>query len=348
MSGADQNAERDAERSAERGADRLSADTGIERGDGIASGVSTARTGVAAFVYERDVLRVTGADAVTFVQGQVSADVAALGVGDSAWSLLLEPQGKVDAWFRIARTGESELLIDVDRGWGEQTAKRLGRFLLRVDVTIVEVAVGCVALRGPLAAAGAAALAQGTATLRCVPVDWRGLSGVDVFGAVDGPAPEVPDAMDQLDQRVLHVLRVEQGWPAMGHELDSSTIPAEAGQWLIDESVNFTKGCYTGQELVARIDSRGGNVARHLRGLVLARSELHGAGQGLLEGGLLEQGAVALLDGVERATVTSAAYSPTLGAPIALAMVHRSVEPGATLEIDGVSATVVDLPFVSP
>ena len=103
-----------------------------------------------------------------------------------------------------------------------------------------------------------------------------------------------------------------------------------------------------GQELVARIDSRGGNVARHLRGLVLARSELHGAGQGLLEGGLLEQGAVALLDGVERATVTSAAYSPTLGAPIALAMVHRSVEPGATLEIDGVSATVVDLPFVSP
>ena len=71
MSGADQNAE--------RGADRLSADTGMERGDGIASGVSTARTGVAAFVYERDVLRVTGADAVTFVQGQVSADVAALG-----------------------------------------------------------------------------------------------------------------------------------------------------------------------------------------------------------------------------------------------------------------------------
>ncbi len=325
------------------GVDRSAEDAaGIVR---IADGVSTTRTGVAAFHYERDVLRVTGADAVTFIQGQVSADVAALAVGDCAWSLVLEPQGKIDAWFRIARTAESELLIDVDRGWGERTATRLRRFLLRVDVTIDEVAVRCVALRGPLATAAAADLVENNSTtVRAVPVDWRGLAGVDLFGAIDGPSPAIPDAITLLDPLVLDVLRVEQGWPEMGHELDSSTIPAEAGQWLIDASVSFTKGCYTGQELVARIDSRGGNVARHLRGLVLDGTDLDAAADGVR---IPEPGTAVLLDGVERATVTSSVYSPTLGAPIALALVHRSVEVGATLDVSGVGATVVELPCVT-
>ncbi len=326
------------------GVDRSAEDAaGIVR---IADGVSTTRTGVAAFHYERDVLRVTGADAVTFIQGQVSADVAALAVGDCAWSLVLEPQGKIDAWFRISRTAESELLIDVDRGWGERTATRLRRFLLRVDVTIDAVDVRCVAMRGPLAAAAAADLVENNSTtVRAVPVDWRGLAGVDLFGAIDGPSPAIPDAITLLDPLVLDVLRVEQGWPEMGHELDASTIPAEAGQWLIDASVSFTKGCYTGQELVARIDSRGGNVARHLRGLVL-----DGIGQDAAAAdgvAIPEPRTAALLDGVERATVTSSVYSPTLGAPIALAFVHRSVEVGATLDIGGVGATVVELPFAT-
>lgn len=316
------------------GADRSAEDAaGIAR---IADGVSTTRTGLAAFEYQRDVLRVTGADAVTFMQGQVSADVAALAVGDTAWSLVLEPQGKIDAWFRIARTAESELLIDVDHGWGERTATRLRRFLLRVDVTIDAVDVACVALRGPLASAAAADLVEDSAAMvRAVPVDWRGLGGFDLFGAIDGSSPTIPDAIPLLDPLVLDVLRVEQGWPEMGHELDSSTIPAEAGQWFIDASVSFTKGCYTGQELVARIDSRGGNVPRHLRGLVLDGVTIP------------DPGAVALLDGVERATVTSAVYSPTLGAPVAMALVHRSVEVGETLDIAGVEATVVDLPFTA-
>ena len=123
----------------------------------VAEGVSTARTDVAAFEYHRDLLKVSGADAVTYLQGQVSADVTALAVGDSAWSLVLEPQGKVDAWFRLTRTGDQELLVDVDGGWGERTAARLRRFLLRVDVTIEEVERRCLALRGPRAPAAAAA-----------------------------------------------------------------------------------------------------------------------------------------------------------------------------------------------
>ena len=87
-------------------------------------------------------------------------------------------------------------------------------------------------------------------------------------------------------------VRIECGVPAMGSELTERTIPAEAGQWVIDRSVSFTKGCYTGQELVARIDSRGGNVPRHLRGIVIDADPP-------------PVGGVVVADGVEVGTLTS-------------------------------------------
>jgi folate-binding protein YgfZ len=103
----------------------------------------------------------------------------------------------------------------------------------------------------------------------------------------------------------------------MNAELTDKTIPAEAGQWVVDASVSFTKGCFTGQELVARIDSRGGNVPRHLRGVVLA---VAGAT-------LPPAGAVVTVDDAEVGTITSAAHSPLLRAPVALAYVSRAVDP---------------------
>ena len=111
----------------------------------------------------------------------------------------------------------------------------------------------------------------------------------------------------------------------MGAELDERTIAAEAD--LLERAVSFTKGCYTGQELVARLDARGNNVARQLRGLVVA------ARRG---GGVRRRASAALVGAGRRArassvgTVTSAAWSPALGCTVALAYVHRSVtEPGA-------------------
>ena len=97
----------------------------------------------------RDVLRVSGADAVEYLQGQLSQDIAALGVGESADSLLLTPQGKLDALVRVSRTGDDELVLDVDGGFGEAVAARLARFKLRVKVAIEPLAWRCVALRGP-------------------------------------------------------------------------------------------------------------------------------------------------------------------------------------------------------
>ncbi len=296
------------------------------------------RRSVAAFDHHRDVLRVQGTDAVSFLQGQLSADVAALAVGDSTWSLLLQPQGKVVAWLRASRTGEDEVVLDVDGGSGDAVVERLERFKLRVDATIEPLGWRCVALRGP--AADTVDL-SGVDAAVVAPVDWRGLPGVDLLG----PAVESPDGVPVSHIQAVHNVRIEQGWPAMGHELDDSVIPGEAGQWLVDASVSFTKGCYTGQELVARVDSRGNNTPRRLHGVVLATNVLPPVG------------AEVVVDGEVRGRLTSVGESLDLRAPIALGYVHRSVETPseATLRwssADGAEevtapATVRDLPLIA-
>jgi folate-binding protein YgfZ len=144
---------------------------------------------------------------------------------------------------------------------------------------------------------------------------WPGIEGIDLLSEGEIALAGVP----LVDSATLDVLRIECGVPSMGAELTEDTIPAEAGQWLIDASVSFTKGCYTGQELVARIDSRGGNVPRPLRGL-------------LVDGEPAPVGTTVLVDDKEVGVVTSSARSPALGS-IALGPVARSVEPGTTVAL---------------
>lgn len=230
----------------------------------------------------RDFVRVAGPDAVSFLQGQLSQDVAALSVGGSAWSFLLQPQGKVDALVRVNRVADDEVVLDTDAGWGDAVIERLNRFKLRVKAEIEPLPWKCLAVRG-VAVDGA------------VPAfgDGADLIGVD---------PQVPDGARLGDLAEYEKLRIEHAWPAMGAELTDRTIPAETG--IIDRTVSFTKGCYTGQELVARIDSRGGNVPRHLRVLTVDPSAAVGD--------------PVVVDGREVGTLTSVAGT------VALAYVHRS------------------------
>ena len=207
----------------------------------------------------RDVVVVDGPDAESFLQGQLSQDVAALAEGDAAPSFLLQPTGKVDALLRVRRESATRFVLDVDPGYGDAVAARLTRFKLRVKCEV--------------AAAGRQEL----------DAPW---------GSGD---------------------RVAAGWPAMGAELDEKTIPGETG--LVAAAASFTKGCYTGQELVARIDSRGGNVPRHLRHVRLAEAGAAG----------VPVGAVVEVGGQSRGVVTSVAGDGAL----ALAYVHRDVDPPA-------------------
>ena len=275
----------------------------------------------------RDVLRVAGPDAFSFLQGQLSQDVN-LPVGGSAWSLLLQPQGKVVALLRVLREDDESFLLDTDGGWGAAVAERLERYKLRVKCDIAPLEWRCVAVRGPKAHE----LAGGGKGLAAV-ADWPGLPGVDLLGE----APSAPDGVRRCALDAYEAVRIEAGTPAMGSELDERTIPAEAG--VVEQSVSFTKGCYTGQELVARIDSRGGNVPRRLRGVVVATNILP------------PPGAVVRAEGRDVGTLTSVAESLDRRAPVALAYVGRAVSPPAdvTLVWDGGSAParVEDLPLVS-
>lgn len=202
------------------------------------------------FIGERDVVLVRGADATTYLQGQLSQDVARLDVGESSWTLVLQPQGKVDAWCRVTNIGDGEFLLDIDAGFGDALVTRLERFRMRVKVEMELQHWDLHAYDEPLAEGN-------VIDAPIVAPSFDGL-GVDVIGpALDQPAGHKASAVGHLRRRI------EAGVPAMGFELDDSTIPAEAG--IVNRSVSFTKGCYTGQELVARVDSRGSNTPRRLR-----------------------------------------------------------------------------------
>jgi len=225
----------------------------------------------------RDTVRASGADAATYLQGQISQDVEALSDGATAWSLLLQPTGKLVSWFRIHRVGADEYLLDIDAGHVEAMIGRLERFKLRTDVSFE--AVTRISIPGP--------------------VEWPGLSDPD-------------------DER----RRILAGMPHMGAELTENTIPGEGGRQFLDLAVSFTKGCYVGQELVARIDSRGGNVPRPVRVLVAE--------------GPVEIDDEVTFDGDVVGSVTSAVGN------VALVPLMRRVEIGDVVRVGEVKATVAE------
>ncbi len=267
------------------------------------------RREVGAVWLPRDFLRVHGPETFTYLQGQLSQDVSDLPVGKAVDSFLLQPQGKVDAMVRVSRLDDDEAVIDVDGGYGEAVLARLNRFKLRVKAEVEPLDWECLALRGP----GAHDLEPVTGLV--VDADWPGLPGVDVLGV----EPGVPEGIRLCGSEAWEAVRIEAGVPLMGRELDERTIPAEAG--VVDRTVSFTKGCFTGQELVARIDSRGGNVPRRLRGVVVATNVLPPAG------------AAVVVDGRQVGSLTSVAESLDRRAPVALAYVRREVVPPADAEI---------------
>lgn len=302
----------------------------------------SALEGVVAVPAKRDLLMVTGPDGASYLHGQVSQNVTGLAIGQTTWTLLLQPQGKVDAWLRIHRLGDESYLLDVEAGYGQQALDRLKRFMLRVDMTIELSTVTVLALRGPGSAEAAATAADGVLAL---DASWGGSTGFDL---VRIPSDESNDDLANLDvgqwlsvevpvgpAELLELVRVRQGRPAMGSELNESTIPAAAR--IVDESVDFTKGCYVGQELVARVDSRGNNTPTKLYGLRFSGQELPAVGAELV------------LDGAAAGTVTSVASSPAMGG-IGLAYLKRAVEVPAEFDVADqtggtLKAAAVELPL---
>jgi folate-binding protein YgfZ len=265
---------------------------------------------------DRDVVRAYGPDTLTFLQGQLSQDIETMATDEGRWSLLLEPSGKVTAWLRVTRTADDEFILDTDSGWGDAIITRLNRFKLRTKCDIEPIdGWRCLAVRGTT-------VDDSTARL----IAWPGVEGVDLLGAGVTLPNDVPLREDY--ERV----RIESGVPAMGRELTESMIPVDAGQWLIDASVSFTKGCYTGQELVARIDSRGGRAPHPVRGLRVAGRAAVGA-------------VVTSVEGRALGALSSAYFIEDGNETIALAPLARVVQPPADVLVADTAARLVELPM---
>jgi tRNA-modifying protein YgfZ len=291
---------------------------------------------------ERGKLALTGADAKTFMQGQVSNDVEGLQTGEGCYAAFLTPKGKMLGDLRILDASD-ELLLDTERVSLQALFSMIRQFSLGYDVQLHKRTIerGLLSLVGPESAvlAGISMLGDAEHTHLAVAVGGvqtraiRTDVGVDLLcDAADTAA--LASALEQegalpVSLDVVECLRVEHGRPRYGIDLDDTVIPQEAG--LNARAVSFTKGCYVGQETVARLYYRG-KPNRHLLGLSCAQPARTGDE-------LRFEGRV-----VGRAGTT--AVSPRHGA-IALALVRREAPVGSVVSVGEaqITATVVELPF---
>ncbi len=210
---------------------------------------------------QRDVLVVTGPEAAAYLQGQISADVEAMEVGQSTLSFLLEPRGRVEAFFAISRVGPDTFVADTDAGFGEAMTTSLERFKLRTKAEFALQQWTMHAARGPVAASemnpGVTATGPADAPEHVVrPAHWPLASGYDLLVRPGSVVGSIGDDAEQVSAGEFEALRMAYGLPAMGAEIRPGDIPNETG--LVEHAASFTKGCYRGQELVERIDSRTG------------------------------------------------------------------------------------------
>ncbi len=318
--------------------------------------ITALRRGAGAYLSPRDFISVHGADAEAYLQGQLSQDITALVVGQSADSLLLQPDGKLTTFLRVTRVDAQGFVLDTDAGFGDAMVARLKKFLLRSKVEMSRLEWRCLSLRGPQVESASAGLltvmAEGGVT--GTPYEWNGWTGIDLIGPKDLvlDLTSLPDGITACSGEVVEAYRIASGIPAMGSELTDKTIAAEAG--LIERAVSFTKGCYTGQELIARLDSRGNNVPRRLVGVVAGSAR---DGTSLTVGMTLHSASNPEEDVAQDkvvGTITSASWSDEVDAWVALAYLHRTVETPGPIRIrsgDGLGGAqagrVADLPFVN-
>lgn len=290
---------------------------------------------------DRALLRVSGPNAAEYLQGQLTNDVEALEPGEGQHSTLLDRKGRIQADLRVLRPLPEEVLLETEPESRAAAFRHLGMYSVGREVEIADVSDEhtVLSLIGPRAVeiAGTAALPEDF----CEPARVGGVDclaaggreGVDLI-APRAEAARVLEALREagavpISAAAAEILRVEAGVPRFGAEIGPETMPAEAG--IVERAVSFTKGCYIGQETVARLHYKG-RPNRHLRGLRLSAPAAPGASVRLGE--------------KEVGRLGGAVVSPTLG-PVGLAILRREAEPGAEVAVgeDGVTAEVIDLPF---
>lgn len=306
----------------------------------------------------RGKIEALGRHRASFLQGMLTNDVKVLGPGQGCWAAFLDPHGKVVSLL-VVHALEDRLVLELDPGLTAKTLTALDRYLIseRVEFRDASGEWGILGCHGPAARSMVEALIQSPlpelppwhhvhqaldgARLRVVRAEATGEEGYDLWLPVD----RLAEAWERLaalgarpvGQEALDILRVEAGIPWYGADVDDGTLAHEAP---LEAAISYTKGCYIGQEVVARVTYRG-HVNRKLVGFVLDDGPLPGRGDRVVVGGK------------EVGWITSAVASPALGRGIALGYLRREHwEPGTRVEVHAgarsLGAEVTTLPFYRP
>lgn len=289
--------------------------------------------------HEQGVLRVTGADRLSWLNGLLTNDV--LQPGARRYAAWLTPHGRMITDMFVVGN-DDDTLLEVPAPLAASLAQRLDGLIFTEDARVADVSTDVLPLEvcGPAAEFGVDAIKHSLGAGMSIPVRQvdRPVSGTVLYvprtlwaGALEALAHAGAMA---LDDQTAEVLRIEAGIPRFLVDMNEETIPLEAG---LDHAISHTKGCYVGQEIIVRIRDRGhGRVARHLVGLRFEGDAPPAVDQPVL------------LEGRQVGRLTSAVSSIALGRPIGLATIHRDAAAPDTMVTlsDGTSATVAALPFV--
>jgi folate-binding protein YgfZ len=298
---------------------------------------------------------VTGADRRSYLQGLLTNDIEALTPGTGCYAAMLTAQGRMLTDMRVLELGDA-ILLDVPAERVTVIRDHLDRFVFSEDVQVEDVSSSRaeIGIFGPraldvLTSAGTTGGASSTLfsstrgrvagrDVILVRSDAVGVLGYDILLAAAEEsglrealvaAGAVPATETDVD-----TVRIESGRPWFGRDMDTDTIPLEAG--LDERAISRTKGCYVGQEVIVRVVDRGrGRVARRLVGIALDAAAPVPAGGARIASSEREIG-----------RVTSATWSPALKRPIVLGYVHRDfVDPGTAVSVDGSDGLIVALPI---
>jgi len=289
---------------------------------------------------ERGKLVARGSEAAEYLQGQVTNEVEALAPGEGCYAALLDRKGHMRADMRLLRLADDELWLDCEPVAAPALMRHLDMYRIGRDVELVDATVdrALLSVAGPgareLSGVGPLSPEHAHRELTLADVDCRAVAtdlGVDLVVAPQDAVAVRDHLLDRgivgVTEAAVEVVRVESGRPRFGAEMTEATIPAEAG--INERAVSFTKGCYIGQETVARLHYKG-RPNRHLRGLRLDDPA--------------ERGDAIVLGEREIGSVGTACVSPAMG-PIGLAIVRREAQPGDRVSVGAGGGEIVELPF---
>jgi len=277
----------------------------------------------------RSRIRVSGSEAVMFLNGLITNDIKSL--GENTWLPAVFPtvQGRLIGAVRFLRDADG-FLIDTENASHDAILKTISRFTLAGDFRVADVTSETALLT--VQGRRAREIVENT-DLRTIRATHTGEDGFDILLDESERAPVweklVAAGAQPVSPETFEILRIEAGIARHGKDMDETNVVLETN---LDDAISYTKGCYVGQEIIVRIKHRG-HVAKKLTGLTFD--------------GAVQETMITSEDGKEIGRVTSATYSPKLESHIALGYVrYEHLNPGTKVKAGDVTGTVTELPFV--